>query len=77
MICSEASCEMGRVLIIAGAILLIVGVILTLVPHIPFLGKLPGDFHIRGKNYDIFIPLTTGILLSILLTVLLNLFLRR
>jgi hypothetical protein len=67
----------GKVLIVVGVILVVTGVLMTLAPHSPLIGKLPGDFHIRGKNYHVFIPLTTSILLSVLLTVLLNLFLRR
>lgn len=68
---------MGKFLIIAGVLLILVGVLVTLAPHVPFLGKLPGDFHVKGKSYSVYFPLTTSILLSILLTILLNLFLRR
>ncbi|MCL5270781.1 MAG: DUF2905 domain-containing protein [bacterium] len=44
--------------------------------HIP-LGRLPGDFHWQGKGWSVAIPLATCIILSLLLTLLLNLFARR
>ena len=68
---------MGKFFIIAGAILIVVGLVLSLAPHVPFLGKLPGDFHVKGRNYSVYFPFATSILLSILLTIILNLFLRK
>lgn len=68
---------MGKFFIIAGVILIVVGIILSLAPQLPFLGKLPGDFHVKGRNYSIYFPLATSILLSILLTIILNLFIRK
>lgn len=68
---------MGKLFVLAGLLLILIGVMMIIAPHIPIIGKLPGDFHIKGKNYNIYFPLTTCILLSILLTILLNLFFRR
>ena len=64
----------GKMLIIAGAILIALGVLFLFGDKIPFLGKLPGDLIIRKRNFTIYIPIVTSILLSILLTVILNLF---
>jgi Protein of unknown function (DUF2905) len=59
----------GRGLIVAGIMLVLVGVLLVFFDKIPLLGKLPGDITIKKDNVQIFIPITTSILLSLLLTV--------
>ncbi|NPA79712.1 MAG: DUF2905 family protein [Thermotogae bacterium] len=59
----------GRTLIILGVVLVLVGVVLMLLPKI---GGLPLDFHFRIGNAEIYVPLGTSILISILLTLLLN-----
>jgi hypothetical protein len=64
----------GRLLIIAGIILAGLGLLIVLAPNLPALGRLPGDIHIDRGNVQIFIPFGTMILVSIVLTVLLNLF---
>ena len=65
-------------LMIAGVVLLLVGGLLLLADRtgIP-LGRLPGDVHVEGKRWSFTFPIVTCILLSVILTVLLNLFLRR
>ena len=64
----------GRLLIIGGIVLLGAGLLLVLAPNIPVLGRLPGDIHIDRGDVQIFIPFGTMILVSIILTVLLNVF---
>ena len=68
---------LGKGLIAIGACIVIAGAVVWLAGrfHLP-LGHLPGDIHLRGKNSDFYLPLTTGILLSLLLTLILNLFAR-
>jgi hypothetical protein len=63
----------GKILILLGGLLLILGVILIISEKIPFIGKLPGDFTFKGKNFTLYFPLATGIVLSLLLTLILNL----
>ncbi len=53
-------------LILLGGVLIVVGFILVLAPRIPFIGKLPGDIHIKRDNFEIYIPLATSIVLSII-----------
>jgi hypothetical protein len=65
--------SLGIMLLIAAAVLAVAGLLLILAGKIPFIGHLPGDFRIRGKGWSVWFPLTTCILLSILLTVLVNL----
>ena len=64
---------MGRVLIIVGLVLVAAGLLISL--GVP-IGRLPGDISYRRGNFSFYFPLTTSILLSILLTVLLALFRR-
>jgi hypothetical protein len=65
---------LGKFLAMAGLLLFIVGVLLMLFPKIPFLGKLPGDIYIRRDNFSLYFPITTCILLSILLSLILMFF---
>jgi thiosulfate reductase cytochrome b subunit len=62
---------MGKFLIITGLIILLAGIAIHFSDKIPFLGKLPGDIHIRRDNFTFYFPLTTSILLSILVSVIL------
>jgi hypothetical protein len=58
-------------------VLALLGGLLLLAGKIPFLGRLPGDIIIRREHWSFYFPLTTSILLSILLTLLFSLFGRR
>ena len=69
--------DVGRLLIILGALILIVGLALTFGPRIPFLGRLPGDIAIDRGNVHFYFPIVTSLILSLILTVILNLFFRR
>jgi hypothetical protein len=63
----------GRMLIWVGGGLLALGLLLMLIGKIPGLGRLPGDIVVRKENFTLYIPLGTMILLSIVLTLVLNL----
>ena len=69
--------SLARVLIVFGVVLALLGGLLLLAGKIPLLGRLPGDIIIRRENWSFYFPLTTSILLSILLTLLFSLFGRR
>jgi hypothetical protein len=64
----------GKVLIVLGAVILVVGIAVQ--AGLP-LGRLPGDFKVSRGSFTFYSPLATGILLSIVLTVLLNVLFRR
>ncbi len=68
---------LGKFLIFTGVILVLIGLLLTLTPKIPYLGRLPGDIIIKKENFTFYFPIVTCIIISILLTILLNLFFRR
>jgi hypothetical protein len=62
----------GRVLIVAGLALAGIGLLIVLAPTLPFLGRLPGDIRIERENLRVFIPLGTMLLISLILTIMLN-----
>ena len=68
---------MGKFLIFTGLIIVIFGVILMFAHKIPYLGKLPGDIIIHRKTFTFYFPLVTCLLISIVLTILLNLIFRK
>jgi len=63
----------GRNLIIIGIFLVIIGVLFSLDLKIP-LGRLPGDIRIERENFKFYFPITTSILISIILSLLMKLF---
>ena len=67
---------MGRVLIVAGVILVVSGLILNYSHFFAFmrLGHLPGDIRVRRGSFSFYFPLTTCILLSILLSLIVYIF---
>lgn len=67
----------GRTLIVAGVLIVVLGALLYFGAKIPGIGRLPGDILIQRGNLTLYFPLATAVLLSIVLTVVLNLFFRR
>jgi hypothetical protein len=61
---------MGRILIIIGIVLVIIGLLTYVLP----LFRLPGDIKYEGENFKFYFPIVTCIILSILLTILFNIF---
>jgi len=68
--------QIGRTLIVFGIIIVVVGLVLTFARSLRF-GALPGDFTWSGRGWVVWFPLGSSILLSIILTLVLNLLLRR
>lgn len=68
--------NMGRVLVGLGVVFIVFGLALILAGRIPFLGRLPGDIHIQRGRAEIYIPLATSLLLSLLATLILTLLAR-
>lgn len=66
---------MAKLFIIIGIMLIILGLILTISPgFFSWFGKLPGDININGKNTRVFIPIGSMIVISLVLTFLVNIF---
>lgn len=68
---------LGKLLIYIGIIIVLIGGFFLLMARLPWIGKLPGDLVIRKNGFAIYIPITTMIIVSLFLTVLFNLILRR
>lgn len=68
--------ELGRIVLIIGIVLVVIGGLAMLGVRLPF-GRLPGDIAIEGEHGGVYIPIATMIIISIVLTVLANLFFRR
>lgn len=64
--------DLGKSIIFIGFLLILIGVLLTVTPKIPFLGKLPGDIFIKKDGFTFYFPLATSIIISIILTLILN-----
>jgi hypothetical protein len=64
--------SLGKVLLIVGGIIVVIGLVLLFSPHIPFLGKLPGDISIKKEGFSFYFPVVSLLLLSIMLTVIVN-----
>ena len=69
--------SLGKILMIFGGILLVVGAILYFGGKFTALGRLPGDIHIERENFSFNFPIVTCILVSLIMTVVLNLFFRQ
>jgi len=69
--------SMAKMLIVLGVVLALMGGLFLLVGRIPFLGRLPGDIVLRREHWSLYFPLTTSILISIVLTLLFCVFGRR
>ena len=65
--------DLGRVLLVVGGGIVLLGAILLLAGRVPFLGRLPGDIAIRRGNTSFYFPIVTFLILSILLTIVVNL----
>lgn len=70
---SDGFGSIGKVMIILGAVLVIAGVLLLIFQKVPFPGKLPGDILIKKEHFTFYFPLTTSIILSILISLILYL----
>jgi DUF2905 family protein len=66
--------QMGKLFILMGAVFIGVGLLLTLVSQFSSfkIGRLPGDIYIKKDHFTLYFPLTTSILLSLLLTLVLS-----
>jgi len=69
--------ELGRTLVVLGGLVVLVGLVLLVVPGVPWLGKLPGDILVKRERFTVYIPIVTCLVLSVVLTLVVNLFFRR
>jgi hypothetical protein len=62
---------LGKLLIVAGIVLAVIGAVIVLAGRIPWLGRLPGDFRIEREHFSFYFPLTTSVLVSIVISLIL------
>ncbi|NIS60447.1 MAG: DUF2905 family protein [Proteobacteria bacterium] len=60
----------GKVLLMVGGVFVLVGLVLMLKDKIPWIGRLPGDIHVKRDTFSFYFPLTTCIIISVILTFL-------
>jgi len=63
--------------VIIGILFVVAGFAVMYIHNIPLIGRLPGDINIHGKGWSFHFPIMTGMIISLILTIILNLFLRR
>jgi hypothetical protein len=63
--------DLGKSLIILGCIIAAAGVLLMLSGKLPWLGRLPGDINVKKENFSVFFPITTCILVSLIISFIL------
>lgn len=68
--------DLGRILLVVGLLLAVIGGLAALGVRLPF-GRLPGDIAIEGERGGIYVPIVTMIVLSVVLTIVVNLLGRR
>ncbi|HOJ70801.1 MAG TPA: DUF2905 domain-containing protein [Syntrophorhabdaceae bacterium] len=64
----------GKMFIIIGVLFIIIGLAFMFGDKIPYIGRLPGDIHIKKENFSFYFPITTSIIISIILTILFSIF---
>ena len=69
--------SIGKILMIFGVMLFVLGGIFMLGAKVPWLGRLPGDIYVQKKNFTLFFPIATCILVSLVLSAILILLKRK
>jgi len=73
----------GKTLVVVGLVLTGLGLVLVLVGRLDILrtlwerlplGRLPGDIHLQGKDYSVFFPWVTCLVISVVVSVILSFF---
>ncbi|HEX5606963.1 MAG TPA: DUF2905 domain-containing protein [Candidatus Binatia bacterium] len=67
---------LGKTLILIGVVLVVVGAVFSLAGKLPWLGRLPGDITIQREHFTFYFPLTTCILISVVISLVLYFFRR-
>jgi hypothetical protein len=69
---------LGKLLAAIGVFLVVIGLVVSYAPWlISWFGRLPGDIRIEGEQRFVFIPITSMLVVSIILTLIVNLFFRK
>ena len=66
--------SLGKLLIFLGIVFVLVGIFFLIGNKIPYIGRLPGDIIVKKENFTFYFPITTSLIISILLTLIFYLF---
>jgi uncharacterized protein HemY len=69
--------SVAKVIILVGALVMAMGLLFLFIDKIPWLGKLPGDIYLQRKKFNFYFPITTCIIISVMLSVVLYFILRK
>jgi hypothetical protein len=69
--------SIGKFLIICGLVLVALGVIFTLGVKLPWFGRFPGDIYVQRREFTFIFPITTCIIISVILSLILMFFRQR
>lgn len=67
--------DLGKLLLLIGAGIVLLGLVVLLAGRLPFVGRLPGDISVRQGNSSFYFPIVTCLVVSVVLTVVVNLLL--
>ncbi len=67
---------LGRTLIALGLLLVVIGLVFLLAGRVPWIGNLPGDITIQRERYSFYFPITTSIVISVIVSLVLWFFRR-
>ncbi len=65
---------MGKMLVVVGVVIAGVGLVLMFFDKVPLIGKLPGDIDVKRENFRFLFPITSSIIISVVLSLILWLF---
>jgi hypothetical protein len=76
--CGGNTMTIGKLLAAIGLVLIVIGLIMDYAPGLfSWFGHLPGDIRSKGENSFFFFPITSMLIISIVLTIIINVFFRR
>jgi hypothetical protein len=64
----------GKLFVILGIVMIVIGLGFMFGDKIPYIGRLPGDISIKRENFSFYFPITTCIIISVILTILFSIF---
>ena len=67
----------GKALLVLGLAIAAIGALILVAGRVPWIGRLPGDIHVQREHWSFYFPLTTSILLSVVISLVLYLLGRR
>jgi len=64
--------QLAKIIIFAGSLLILIGILFLFGSKIPYFGKLPGDIYIKRGNFTFYAPITSLLIISIILSIIVS-----